>query len=220
MSRRADAAVPRGATLIRGDVLDGDLTEATDAVDCLVHAATSPTRRAWRTEVNGTRNVVRAAERAGAHLVYVSIVGVDTHRFRYYRAKWAAEQVVEAGSCTWSIARATQFHNLLDQFLSMPMVPATPELRFQPVDVGEFAASLADLVSCRQPGRVEPFAGPEVLTIRSLRDTRRAAIGRAARLIRAPRIGFMRDFDRGVHLAPEHARGTIRWADWLASQHC
>jgi uncharacterized protein YbjT (DUF2867 family) len=161
-------------------------------------------------------NLIRACERADAHLVYVSIVGVDRHRFPYYRAKWAAERAVESSRCPWSIARATQFHELINRFLSAPVFPKTPGLRFQPVDVGDFAAYLADVATRRQLGRVEPFAGPEVLAIQALRDLRRSIVGRAARLIPVPRMGFMRDFDRGLHLAPERTQGTIPWAAWLA----
>ncbi|MFI7025265.1 hypothetical protein ACIBMZ_21380 [Micromonospora sp. NPDC049900] len=46
----------------------------------------------------GTRRLVAAATEGGvAHLIYVSIVGVDRVPYAHYRHKLAAEQVVAAG---------------------------------------------------------------------------------------------------------------------------
>ncbi|MBV8162065.1 MAG: NAD(P)H-binding protein, partial [Acidimicrobiia bacterium] len=103
----------QGVDNVRGDVRTGEGVEAAAAgCDTVVHAATNAGWRARETEVEGTRHVAEAARRAGAHLLYVSIVGVDRHRLPYYRAKWAAEQVVEASGAGWTILRATQFHEL------------------------------------------------------------------------------------------------------------
>ena len=115
LSRRAGAAVAEGASLAVADVLTGQgLARAFDGAEVVIYAATSPFRRAGAAEIEGTGRVVEAAEKAAAHLIYVSIVGVDRHRFPYYRAKLAAEQIVAAARNTWAIARATQFHQLLD----------------------------------------------------------------------------------------------------------
>src|SRR5580765_3566248 len=80
LSRQTSPSVPEGSTAVRGDVLTGDGLEAAVAgVDTVVHAATSPSRRVRVTEVEGTRNIADAARNNGAHLIYVSIVGVDGH---------------------------------------------------------------------------------------------------------------------------------------------
>src|SRR5947209_15471757 len=93
---RALSRHPVGPNAVRGDVRTGEGIEAAAAgCEAVVHAATN-LRRARETEVEGTRHVVDAARAAGAHLIYVSIVGCDRHRLPYYKAKWEAEQVVEA----------------------------------------------------------------------------------------------------------------------------
>jgi uncharacterized protein YbjT (DUF2867 family) len=76
----------------------GEVARAAAEVDAVVHAATSPRRHARTTEVVGVRNVLAPAGGSGAHLVYVSIVGMDRHRFPYYRAKWEAEQLVASSA--------------------------------------------------------------------------------------------------------------------------
>ena len=112
-----------GAGAVRGDVRTGEGVDAAVAgCDTVIHAATN-LRRARSTEVDGTRHVAEAAGKTGAHLIYVSIVGVDRHRLPYYKAKWAAEQVVESSGPRWTILRATQFHDLLDRMLGYRVVP-------------------------------------------------------------------------------------------------
>ncbi len=166
----------------------------------------------------GIRNVLAAIGGSGAHLVYVSIVGVDRHRFPYYRAKWEAEQLVSSSALRWTIQRATQFHELVDGFLGGPLFVRTPNLAFQVVDAREVAARLADLVEAGPAGRAPDFGGPEVLGIRDLAAVRREVVGRAARLVPLPRLGPLRDFDAGHHLCPDHRAGTTTWREWLAAQ--
>ena len=75
ISRRAGASVADGARHAVADVLTGEgLDHALDGAEVVIHAATSPLRRSRATEAEGTRGVVRSAERAAAHLIYVSIV--------------------------------------------------------------------------------------------------------------------------------------------------
>ena len=106
--------VPDGAESFLGDVQDpARVREAVQGIDTVIHAASSPRRKARQVEVSGTRNVVDAVGPTGAHLIYVSIVGVDRHRLPYYKAKRAAEEVVASSSVPWTIQRATQFHDLL-----------------------------------------------------------------------------------------------------------
>src|SRR5207245_8157080 len=136
LSRRRSPSSSPGVTAVQGDVRMGaGLNTAAAGCDAVLHAATN-LRRARSTEVDGTRNVVQAAKRVGAHVVYISIVGVDRHRLPYYMAKWQAEQVVEASGARWTILRATQFHDLLDRILRMRVVPLPRSTRFHPVHGG------------------------------------------------------------------------------------
>jgi uncharacterized protein YbjT (DUF2867 family) len=217
LARRAAGDVERVQAL-RGDVRTGEgLDQAVRDVDVVVHAATSPRRQVRATEVLGTGNVLRAIGESDVHLVYVSIVGVDRVRFPYYKAKWEAERLIESSVAAWSIQRATQFHDLLDQFLGGRAFVRTPNLAFQVVDAGEVAARLADLIEAGPSGRAPDFGGPEVLNICELANVRREVTGRAARLVPVPRLGPLRDFDGGHHLCPGHRSGRITWRQWLAT---
>jgi len=207
-----------GAGAVRGDVRTGEGIEAAVAgCDTVIHAATN-LRRARSTEVDGTRHVAVAAQKAGAHLIYVSIVGVDHHRLAYYKAKWAAEQVVEGSGARWTILRATQFHDLLDRMLGYRVVPVPRRTPFQPVDGGEVADALVDLVDAGPSGRAPDVGGPQVLTIKELNESRTRIAGKHARLVPVPAVWFVRDFVDGRHLLRDGTTGHTTWEEWLRTR--
>jgi uncharacterized protein YbjT (DUF2867 family) len=217
LSRRADASAPDGATVFRGDIRTGDgIAAAMQGADAVVHAASNPTRQMRETEVEGARNVCNTARATGAHVVYVSIVGVDRHRYPYYRAKLAAEEIVAGSGAPWTVLRATQFHDLIELFFSKGWFISTRHLAFQPVDAGEVAVRLVELVGAGPQQLVPEFGGPEILSVRELAETRRRITGRGVRLVPVPRVGWLADFDRGAHHAPEQRNGQVTWAEWLA----
>jgi uncharacterized protein YbjT (DUF2867 family) len=202
----------------RGDVSTGvGLDEAADGVDVVIHTATSP--RASRVmEVKGTTNVVAAAQKVGAHIIYISIVGVDRMHYSYYRGKWVAEQAVESGATGWTIQRATQFHDLIDRALGWRLFVRTRNMAFQPVDTGEVADRMVELVDEGPSGRVEDFGGPAVVPLRELAAARRRITGSGTLLLPVPRVGFLAEFDEGRHLCPDHARGRLSWEQWLTER--
>jgi uncharacterized protein YbjT (DUF2867 family) len=207
-----------GVNHVVGDVVSGDgLTEACAGIDTIIHTATSP-RASGKAEVIGAANVARAAAHVGAHLIYISIVGVDAMRYSYYRGKWRAEQAIEASGAPCTVQRATQFHDLLHRFLGWRLFPVTKHFAFQPVDTGEVADRLVGLVDQGPSGRVEDFGGPAVVPLRELVAVRRKITGSAATLVPVPPVGFLGDFDRGRHLCPDHARGTLNWEQWLTNR--
>ena len=214
LSRRIGPAVD-GTTRWVGDVRTGEgLDAALSGVDVVVHAASNPRRRVRETELAGTANVLAAARPVGAHVIYVSIVGVDRQRFSYYRAKYAAEQLVESYLGDWSILRATQFHQLLARFLSYGVFFRTPNLGFQPVDAGDVAGRLVALTESRDTGHMADYGGPEVLSIAELVDVKRHCTGRSTRLVPVPTVSFLSDFDRGFHCTPDNLDGTVTWEEW------
>jgi uncharacterized protein YbjT (DUF2867 family) len=225
LSRQDRPTRPSGVEAVRGDVLTGDgIDRAVSGVDVVVHCATSPFRRTRRTEVDGTRQLTTAAARARRpHLVYVSIVGVDRHPLPYYKAKRAAEVVVEAAGLPHTIQRATQFHSLIDGFLTrlarLPVLPVPRGVRFQPIDAAEVAARLVSLVDAGPAGHVADMGGPEVRGFDDLARAWLGARGRSRRVAELPIAGrIARAFKDGVNLCPAHADGTLTWEDWLTRE--
>jgi uncharacterized protein YbjT (DUF2867 family) len=193
---------------------------AVDGVGTIVHCAGSP-----KGDEDKARNLVRAASRAGAqHLVYISVVsGVDRAMFGYFAFKRVAERVVEDSGLPWTTLRATQFHDLLlmvaQQMARPPVIPAPAGFRFQPVDTGEVAARLTELVLSKSAGLVPDMGEPRAyrssdLLRAYLRATHRQRLivplalpGKAAGAFRA-----------GPNLAPGKATGLRTWEEFLADR--
>lgn len=217
LSRSERPSVDARANARRGDLRTGDgVAAALGGVEVVVHAATSPFRRTRATDVDATAALLDAAAATGvAHVVYPSIVGVDRHPFRYYRAKWAAEQVVGSGPVPWTIARATQFHELFERpfqaLARLPVMPV-PAFVFQPVDAAEYAAVLVGVVAAGPSGRVPDTGGPEVRRFASLARAWLQGRGKRRAVVTVPAPGRAgRAFRAGVHTCPDRATGTVSY---------
>jgi uncharacterized protein YbjT (DUF2867 family) len=140
-----------------------------DGVDVVIHLA-SATKGGDSAEVDveGTRRLVAAAERAGVrHLLYVSIVGVDRVPMKYFRHKLAAERIVAARGVPYTIFRATQFHEFVDDMLRklrrFGVLFADRRVPAQPVDVHDVAERLVARVAAGPLDGIEELGGPETL---------------------------------------------------------
>lgn len=207
--RRPPAPADRAGYVV-GDVKTGaGLAEAVSGVDAVV-ACLDPVDR-----------LVEAAVRAAKpHLVYISIVGIDRVPFRYYQRKLADEQLLIDSGLPWTVLRTTQFHDLVAaalRALAGPPVMLVPAgWSFQPIDVRDVGARLADLARGEPAGRVPDMAGPQVLPVTELAGQYLAAVGkhRPVLPIRLPgRVA--RAFRSGGHLAPDRAVGIIPFDRYL-----
>jgi len=201
------------------------LDQAAAGAEVIVHAASSPRRRTWQADVEGTRRLLAAAAGAGTgHFFYISIVGIDRVPFGYYKAKLAAEKLIEEAGVPWSVLRATQFHTLIDMFLHMlvrlPVAVLPRDFQFQPIDAGEVAERMVQHLAGGPSGRLPDMGGPQV---RSFGDLARAwlkARGRRALVLPLPLIGqTAAGFRDGYNCTPEHAEGRITWEEWLSQRY-
>jgi uncharacterized protein YbjT (DUF2867 family) len=221
LSRRARSAADR-VTWLQGDITTGaGLGAALTGVDTVIHAASDP-GRPKDVDVNGTQRLLQAAEAAHvAHFIYVSIVGVDAIPYPYYRAKHAAEGLVQASRVRHSIVRATQFHSFVDAILSalsrLPLLVVVPAgFKVQSIAVEEVAEYLVRRVTAGPSGWTDDLAGPEVLALDDAARAWMAARGIRKRLVRVPAPGAAaRAFREGNNLAPYAANSGITWAEWL-----
>jgi len=218
-----------GDDWVRGDLVTGvGLDRALIGMDAVVHAASAATQplKLHATDVVGTRRVLAMAHEAGVrHAVYISIVGIDGLAYPYYKYKVAAEAIVREGIVPWSILRATQFHTLIDTFLSafskLPALALVPfSWQFQPVDAGEVATRLVEVVTGEPRGMLPDFGGPEVRTFKSLAETWLKARGSGKRLVNLPLpFKFSRQFSEGRVLAPDHRDGATTFEQYIERRY-
>lgn len=214
-----------GPGSVRGDLETGrGLTAAVDGVDAIAHCASAADYRRPDRDVAQARRLLTTIGDARPHLVYISIVGVDRVRFGYYRAKLATERLIEDSGLPYTILRTTQVHDLVLMFLMLltrgPAAVVPRGFRGQPVDTGEVADRMAQLVLGEPAGRVPDLGGPRVESAEDMVRAYLAAARRRRPVLRVPLPGrAMADFRAGGHLlGPDGVRGERTFADYLRSR--
>ncbi|ORV82934.1 NAD-dependent epimerase/dehydratase family protein [Mycolicibacterium iranicum] len=123
---RRENSVPREVTEVIGDLADAEsLASAVNGVDAIIHLAaafrTTDSDLIWRTNLEGTRNLISATERHAPRARFIMastshVYNADSTRpsregdttdpqHAYPASKLAAERVLCSGTLTWSIQR-------------------------------------------------------------------------------------------------------------------
>jgi uncharacterized protein YbjT (DUF2867 family) len=228
MSRRPapNATVaPRWATahLVTGE----GLAAAVADVDVIIHAASDP-RGDPAADEEGTRRLAHAARAAGvAHLVYVSIVGIDRIPFPYYVRKLAAEHALVSSGVPYSILRATQFHSFVDLLFTraaraVPLVMPLPfGYHVQSVALEDVASRLLQSIEDGPGGLLPDYGGPDRLTVRQAARLWKDARGVGKPIVPFPQFSAVAAGFRAGHNtlradAAAGQRGHLSWGEWLA----
>ncbi len=190
-------------------------------VDCVVHLATDPLRAKVET-VGSRRLFAQAAEDDVAHVVYVSIVGIDDHPYPYYRTKLAGEQDLAASGTPCTVVRATQFHSLIPflvDSIRSPVLPVPRGVRLQPIDPDLVADRVAEVAVGPPSGRVDDMGGPEVLLMEDMVRAYLAARQLRRLVVPAPVWGeAVAAFRRGAVLTDQVVAGGRTYAEFLADE--
>ena len=225
LSRRSRGQ--HGLLFATGDLATGEgLAAAVREVGTIVHCASNR-----KGDAEATRNLVRAAAQekssrtASPHLVYISIVGIDRFPRGYYKTKLEAEGMIADSGLPWTTLRATQFYELIRngafRLAKLPVIPVPAGFVVQPVDSGEVAARLAELVLGEPRGRVPDMAGPQVLSFAAVIRMYLQATGRRPRPvvpIWTPGIGPIRAGALCPRPGTEVTLGRRSWLDFLAEK--
>jgi uncharacterized protein YbjT (DUF2867 family) len=209
-----------------GDLRDGaGLAEALMGVSTVIHCASNAREPDFATEIQGAQNLRESAREAGvAHLIYISIVGVDRSEYPYYVAKREAERIFASGATPWSILRAAQFHDLVYTLLRQQDNGAAPlrvkpNMRFQSVAREEVAMRLIELADAAPAGYAPPMRGPETLIIEDMARTYLATLGRMKVVDTLPMDDTpLSPFQTGVNLVPDDTLATLgrqTWGEYL-----
>lgn len=161
-SRRADENASQwshGVHPVNGDVTErGALEEAANGCDAVLHltgiVSESGTQTFERVNVDGTRNAVAEAERAGVRkLVFVSSLGAEHGTSAYHESKRRAEAIVRRFSGAWLILRPGNVYGPGDGQISLMLrlvrsLPVLPTLgdgdrQFQPIWHEDLAEAIA-----------------------------------------------------------------------------
>ena len=158
----------------------------------------------YRVNVEGVRNVLRAAEAAGVQrIVHVSAIGAqETPTMRYLHSKWQGEQLVLNSGIPYTILRPSLLFGEGDQFMNSlaglvraaPVVPVigSGKNELQPVSVDDVARCI--VTSIDEPSmrnRIVEIGGPHRLTYNQIVDTVAKSMGARHLKLRIP-VSLMR----------------------------
>jgi uncharacterized protein YbjT (DUF2867 family) len=198
-----------------GDLSTGDgLAAALDGIDTVLHLATSRSK-----DIAHTRRLLDAMAGSSAHLIFISIVGVDRIPYGYYRDKVASEKAIETSGVPYTIIRVTQFHGFVNEVLEaqrrLPVTIVLP-VSAQTIHMPEVAERLVDLVEAGPSGRVADLGGPEQLTLREYARQWQAARGvmRPIWALHLPGKAIAA-FRAGHHMSGLPGAGKITYREYL-----
>ena len=201
-----------------GDLVTGEgVRDATRDAEVVIHAASDPPR--GKTDLTQTLNLLAHARNA-KHLIYISIVGADRIPNPYYKEKLVCERAIAEAGIPHTIARATQFHELvafgLSKAMRFPVAMLPLGWKLQTVAAGDVAVHLASLADAEPAGRADDFGGPEVLTLKEMAKDFLELRDRPRRLVNLPIPGKISSgYSEGLATCPEHADGKLTWREFL-----
>lgn len=189
-----------------GDVASAaTIAGAADGCDAVLHLVAivdehPPESTFARVNVDGTRHILREAERAGVQrFVFVSSLGCERGNSAYHRSKQEAEALVRAFAGDWRILRPGAVYGPGDEHLAvllrmMRTLPAIPvvgdgEQRFQPIWHEDLAEALVVVVERDDLSRrTLDVAGRELTSQNDLIERMRHLTGRSPAAIPVPEL--------------------------------
>jgi len=200
---RHEAAAPRGAAVVRGNVAEPrSLEKALDGVDAVVHLVAIITQRGVQTfervNVGGTTNLLEAMSGRGVErLVHLSALGTSPdERFPYLRSKWLAEEAVRASDREFTILKPSVLHGEGAGFFrpivwSLRWTPVYPMVaggrtRFSPLWIEDLSRVVVASLRGEQAGATLDLGGPEVLTFSDIVHLVMDALGKKRRIVPTP----------------------------------
>lgn len=178
--------------VVRGDTTQSEtLAGAVKGVNAIVHAAfitadrkESPGNRYEATNVQGTRNLVRAAEEAGVGRM-IELSGLGTRPDRpgsYMQGRFLAEKMLKESTLDWTIIQpsvlfgkdAPFLKGLTDLIRSSPVVPLIGggKIMFQPIHVEDVVSVVLGVLAEpeRSSRRTFTIGGPEYYSFTEIID--------------------------------------------------
>jgi uncharacterized protein YbjT (DUF2867 family) len=219
------AASPRsGVDAVTGEGLAAALSGAQVVVD----VANSPSfedRAVLEFFEASGRNLQAAEAEAGVrHHVALSVVGTEhLQDSGYFRAKLAQERLIEAGTTTSTIVRATQFHEFVGAIAQSCAQGSTLRVstaQLQPIASDDVAAAVAEAaLGAPVNGRIE-IAGPVSESMAAIVQRHLAAANDPRPVVADAAAPYFGTVLAERSLVPgEGARlGAIRFDDWLRQQ--
>jgi len=202
-----------GVEVVPGDVADKtSLENAVQGIERVVHLVgiiqEAPGVTFRGVHVDGTRNLVEAARKAGVrHFLFQSALGTRANaKSQYHRTKWEAEELVRNSGIPSTVLRPSLIYGPGDQFTIRlsEMIRLSPVLpiigsgrsKVQPIFINDVVACIVKAVtSDAYLNELYELGGPEQLTYEEVTRAIAAALGVSRPTLHLPLL-FMRSMAR------------------------
>lgn len=214
------ASLPGAVEVVHGDVRAPEtLHHAMAGVDVVVSAVQGFQGPGDVTPAtvdrDGNVHLIEAAERVGADVVMVSVLGAAPDSpMELFRMKWAAEQRLMTSRCAWTIVRADAYAETWGDLMGQsaadkgrPIVFGRGSTPIAFVSVSDVAGLVVRSVldeSLR--GRVLEICGPEAVTLTELAELVMASRGWTGSPRRVPRAALRLVSHTVGHVKPQLGR--------------
>ena len=187
MVRRSTTAMPNGAEIVQGDMLEpATLVQALAGIDTayyLVHSMSGGRAGFERRDREAAENFVAAANKANVRrVIYLGGLGeTGDDLSEHLKSRLAVADILKKGKFATTFLRAAviigaggasfEMIRALVKHLPVMITPRWVMTRCQPIDVGDVIDYLAGcLIDERTSGRTFDIGGPEVLTYREMME--------------------------------------------------
>ena len=233
--RRARRLGEWGAELVQGDLHDREsLEQALAGARHVIHMAKlaqGSTRTLAKTNREGTRAMVRLAERQGVErFIHLSALGAAPKpQFAYAYSEWQAEELLRHSRLNYLILRPTVIVGPGDPF-SIGLIrlvrrwpvcplPGSGRTRYQPLWVGDLVRCLLLALDGAGPDeQIVPLGGGQILTLEEMLLQIMAALQRSRPLLHLPRrpmrraVRLLQGLGLSTPWVPGHFLGTANLA--------
>lgn len=192
---------------------------AVQGKDIIFHLATD-----MKKDTQVTENLLKAiGTNRDIHLVYSSVVGIDKVPLGYYKQKLASEDAIKKSGIPFTILRATQFHQFINQIIStllkFPIGLLPKRVISQPIQTELVAAELYRLALEKRFGKTYEIGGAEVSTLEQMAHEWMQKTGKKRWIINLPLWGALGKTLKDGSLTTEKKQpDSLRWRQWLNKQ--
>jgi uncharacterized protein YbjT (DUF2867 family) len=203
---------------------DGNFDELLRGHSVVLHLASGTRVRSRIIDVEGTKRLVRAAKNNGVrHVVYISIVGIDSVPTDYYQSKLLAEREIIASGIPYTILRTTQFHGFVDFMLQRLLryrIAFLPIIQVQPIDISVVARSLVQRAKEQPRNAIVQLGGKEIFGSRELAEICLKHRRQKRIIVGFPLPGKAGTAMRnGALTCAERTKEGLSWSEWVAIQY-
>jgi len=141
-------------------------------------------------DIKGIRKILEAVKRDQvSHLIYMSIVGVESVPVKYFKTKRKVEELIQAQCANYSILRSTQFFKFFEEEVQSKIknkISIIPNIKYQPIEVDIVADQLIAICQGNPTNGIAEMGGSEIILFSEAIKTYQTLIGNQSLILTIP----------------------------------